>query len=495
MDFIMRQVLIVDDGAAPLLAELQNQLKTQQDRFAVLSAGSAPQALAILGAKKTDLVLSVWGPAFVDSFLLEISEASSALPILVLVPESAWSLGNEIKIFYRCDVLQLGSTAEEVTKKIASMLHLPGDDGFLTNIVPASFLKKIYKKKETALLTVLAQDGRKGLIFVHSGEIWDASFGALTGEKALFSLLSEENLRIKFLNVPNRKIKRKITKAVPELLESWEAGEEPFAEEDLSLPISAEPDPLSKPKSGVSSSHAARAALAEEIPEPSLADGKTASSGIPGAKKSENIGLKLEEAEPSLPLKEKSSGKIDDWIPDLGTAPDEDSSSLKSNGHAEESASPSLTDSYGPGDEEEVLSLSKEESAQIGKLLQKVQQIEGFLAVGLFMPGGAMIAELNKSGMQVQDFGGIANDVLLKAQLATEIIGLGVCDVIHIDAPQAHVLVRCHNDSDDPEVVAKEGTHIHMLLIMKKQGNLGMGKFVLSSVVAEIAAVFRERPD
>ena len=129
--------------------------------------------------------------------------------------------------------------------------------------------------------------------------------------------------------------------------------------------------------------------------------------------------------------------------------------------------------------------------AQLDETLAKLKDVEGFMAVGIFTPNGEMAAQVNVSGIKLAEIGALANDVLLKAQKASDLMNVGRGQVVHVDAPKAHVIARCLNESEDFAVTAARKAHLHMVLILSKDGNLAMAKIKLESVIQEAAASFR----
>jgi hypothetical protein len=130
----------------------------------------------------------------------------------------------------------------------------------------------------------------------------------------------------------------------------------------------------------------------------------------------------------------------------------------------------------------------------MGKLedcLGKLTDVEGFMAAGVFTPNGEMAAQVNMAGVKIAEIGSIANDVLLKAQKATDIMNVGRGNVVHIEAPKAHVIARCLNENTDFSETEAGKAHIHMVLMLDKDANLAMGKMKLESIISEVAAVFR----
>ena len=128
---------------------------------------------------------------------------------------------------------------------------------------------------------------------------------------------------------------------------------------------------------------------------------------------------------------------------------------------------------------------------QIDEILGRLKDVEGFMAVGVFTPNGEMAAQVNNSGIKLAEVGSLANDVLLKAQKATGLMDVGRGQTVHIEAPKAHIFARCLNENNDFSATEAGKAHVHLVLILAKDGNLAMAKIKLGSVIQEVAAAFR----
>jgi len=128
---------------------------------------------------------------------------------------------------------------------------------------------------------------------------------------------------------------------------------------------------------------------------------------------------------------------------------------------------------------------------EITEVLEKFNSIGGFKAVGVFSPNGEMVAEVNNSGVQIAEIGALANDVLLKAQKATEMMEVGRGQQVHVEAPKAHIIARCLNEATDFAANASGRAHLHMVLVLDKDGNMAMGKMKMDSTIQELAQFFR----
>jgi DNA-binding response OmpR family regulator/predicted regulator of Ras-like GTPase activity (Roadblock/LC7/MglB family) len=129
--------------------------------------------------------------------------------------------------------------------------------------------------------------------------------------------------------------------------------------------------------------------------------------------------------------------------------------------------------------------------SKLDDALTKFNDIEGFMAAGVFTPNGEMAGEFNKSNMKLAEIGSLANDVLLKAQKATDIMNVGRGQVVHVESPEAHVIARCLNENASFSTTESGKAHIHMVVLLSKDANLAMGKMRLESVIHEVAESFR----
>lgn len=123
--------------------------------------------------------------------------------------------------------------------------------------------------------------------------------------------------------------------------------------------------------------------------------------------------------------------------------------------------------------------------------LNKLQDIDGFMAVGVFTPNGEMAAQVSTGNLKLAEIGSLANEVLLKAQKATDVMNVGRGQVVHIEAPKAHVIARCLNEADDFSQTQAGKAHIHLITLWSRDANLAMAKIKLDSVIHQVAESFR----
>lgn len=148
----------------------------------------------------------------------------------------------------------------------------------------------------------------------------------------------------------------------------------------------------------------------------------------------------------------------------------------------------------GAGKSPEVMNQLIQGELTMGQLedsLSKLSDIDGFMAAGIFTPNGEMAAQVNNTNLKIAEIGSLANDVLLKAQKATDVMDIGRGQVVHIEAPKAHIIARCLNEAQEFAATSTGKAHLHMIMLLNKDGNLAMGKIKLESVIHEVSAAFR----
>ncbi len=136
--------------------------------------------------------------------------------------------------------------------------------------------------------------------------------------------------------------------------------------------------------------------------------------------------------------------------------------------------------------------LKKEEiEKHIVEQLERFKDVDGFQAVGVFSPQGELANQLNISGCKLEEIGAYINEILLKTQRTTELIGMGKSQMIHIAAPQAQIIVRCLDEVTDATKESAGSAHIHMVLILDVDSNLAIGKMKLKAVIQKIVSCYR----
>jgi CheY-like chemotaxis protein len=141
----------------------------------------------------------------------------------------------------------------------------------------------------------------------------------------------------------------------------------------------------------------------------------------------------------------------------------------------------------GVGTKETIKRKTEKSMSGMEDVLKKLQDISGFMAAGVFTPDGEMIASHSSPGVSIAEIGALANDVLLKAQKATDIMNVGRGNFVTINAPKAILLVRCLNENTDFTASEAGRAHIHCALLLSPDGNVGLAKMQLEKAMQNLA--------
>lgn len=125
--------------------------------------------------------------------------------------------------------------------------------------------------------------------------------------------------------------------------------------------------------------------------------------------------------------------------------------------------------------------------------LQDFASIEGFAGVGIFTPTGESLGMLESvhGNFNVSQIGVLANNILRNAQKASLDMGTGRGQLVHVEAEEAHIIVRCLNEGTDPLKSEPGKAHIHLVLVLSSDTSIGMAKMKVSSIIAKLAEDFR----
>ncbi len=123
--------------------------------------------------------------------------------------------------------------------------------------------------------------------------------------------------------------------------------------------------------------------------------------------------------------------------------------------------------------------------------LKGLQSIDGFSGAVLFTPTGEQLVALEGDMQRLTEVGILANNVLLNSQKASLEMGAGRGQQVHVEGEKAHILVRCLNEGSDPMKSQPGKAHIHLVLVLKNDGSIGLAKMRMSSAVQRLAEEFR----
>ena len=126
--------------------------------------------------------------------------------------------------------------------------------------------------------------------------------------------------------------------------------------------------------------------------------------------------------------------------------------------------------------------------------LESLSVVDGFVGTAAFTADGQVIAHVGGTGADVSfaELGALACSVLLAAQEATEIMGIGRGNQIHVQSAGAHIVTRCIEQSTDC-VVSDAGSAVAFaLLVLEGEANVALGKMRLEKVAYRLAPLMRQ---
>ncbi len=104
--------------------------------------------------------------------------------------------------------------------------------------------------------------------------------------------------------------------------------------------------------------------------------------------------------------------------------------------------------------------------------------IEGFFSVGVFTPGGELQAKLEAENCEHPgDMGNLVNRLVQNSQKASDMLGTGAGQLLHIEAEQAHIMIRCLPGKPEPR---------HLVLILRPGASIGMARLKMGKIVTSL---------
>jgi CheY-like chemotaxis protein len=201
----MKNVLIVDDEKDFILS-IGDGLEKYSSDFRVLTAENGKVAVDTLESRKIDLVVTDLSMPQMDGFdlLAYMSNNFPSIPTIVMsayatpvIKHRLKSLGS-LRFFLEKPVdLKTMATA------ILDCLEETSKGGFVRSISIGSFLQLIQMEQKTCILEIYQEGAdQKGFFYFIKGELYDAVYGDIEGEKAAREILTWENAEIRFRDLP-----------------------------------------------------------------------------------------------------------------------------------------------------------------------------------------------------------------------------------------------------------------------------------------------------
>jgi CheY-like chemotaxis protein len=127
--------------------------------------------------------------------------------------------------------------------------------------------------------------------------------------------------------------------------------------------------------------------------------------------------------------------------------------------------------------------LKEEDIVALQNRLKEFATVDGFVGVGLFTPLGDLLAMVASEEANLGEIGIYFNHLLINAQRAALQTGAGTGRLLHLECDKANVIARCLNEGSGLEASEPGKAHVHLILVLTPEGNLGMAKMKVSSVI------------
>ncbi|MCK4508245.1 MAG: response regulator [Desulfuromonadales bacterium] len=115
--------------------------------------------------------------------------------------------------------------------------------------------------------------------------------------------------------------------------------------------------------------------------------------------------------------------------------------------------------------------------AGMRELLESYKTLDKFIAAGIILPTGEIIAEVSINPVSFAKTCEMLNDVFLSSQLTVNIVGFGDCQSVQITAPEAEILIR------DLGKGGKGGSPVRMIVVTEQESPMGLFKIQAEKIV------------
>lgn len=194
----MDRVLIAEDDLK-LQKFLRVRLQKHRDKLDIVLANNGEEAIRILEQMEISLLVTDIQMPKLDglALLAHMNDKHPEVPCIVLTahptPEMKQRLPDETFRFFQ-KPFQLNELVEAIDQALEEDIL----GGCLSGISVASFLQMIEMEQKTCLLEVTPLGRARGLFYFENGELYDCSYGALTGEPAALELIAVEEAKLRF---------------------------------------------------------------------------------------------------------------------------------------------------------------------------------------------------------------------------------------------------------------------------------------------------------
>ncbi|MGD2185518.1 MAG: response regulator [Desulfobacterales bacterium] len=199
---MIKNVLLVDDDSEMLHA-LKEGFKKYQESFAVLLAEDGLQALESLKQNIISLVVTDLKMPNMDGFelLAHIMEHYPDIPVIIITGYSTPEMEQLARGGGAVGYIAKPFLIENLARQILTTLRKESEGGTLHNVSSGMFLQLIEMEQKTC--TIRLEDkssGKKGILFFHEGELFDARVNNMQGEAASHEIFSWDAVNLSIQN-------------------------------------------------------------------------------------------------------------------------------------------------------------------------------------------------------------------------------------------------------------------------------------------------------
>ena len=215
----MEKILIAEDDTK-LRNFFRMYFEKYKETFEVIFAGDGEEAIEILNQKYISLVITDILMPKLDGIglLAYINNKYPHLPCIVVTAHPLEGLEKKLSNDNLIRMFQKPFQLSELTEAILHALKPDIPDGVLKGISVASFLQMIQLEEKTCLFEVFSPGKGKGFFYFNEGVLYDAVYGELKGEEAALNLIVMQKAEIRFRNLPQKKLVRRINKELTGLI-------------------------------------------------------------------------------------------------------------------------------------------------------------------------------------------------------------------------------------------------------------------------------------
>ena len=113
-----------------------------------------------------------------------------------------------------------------------------------------------------------------------------------------------------------------------------------------------------------------------------------------------------------------------------------------------------------------------------------------FKGVGVFTNKREIFAILADDQTEIKQIGPFANSVMNEAEKASAEMGVGPVSIVHVECESGHVIVKCHYESADQLIPEPGKAHVHIIMLLSTQANIGLAKVKMEAVIDKLGEDF-----